>query len=296
MIHVLICILAIMSFNGFTKTIRYVDATALRNNPNNMYFVKVLELALSKSTNDGDTEWLQPLDVMITQRRQLIELKKKNIDVMWTMSSAQRDQQALAVPVPLAFGSYGLRLLVINKGDKHVFARVEKAEQLQKLTALVGRDWPDKSILLDNGYRIDDSHNEELLYDVLQNENGYYFPRAVTEANSELSMLHNKQLMITPKFVMQYPAVMYFYVRKDNLELAQKLTQGLRTAYKDGSLEQLFFSFEHHRKAFAAFDFKKAEFIQLNNRQLHASVDLEQIYKMQKRLIGNASNYLQSAH
>ncbi|MCF6437142.1 hypothetical protein [Pseudoalteromonas sp. MMG022] len=296
MIRVLICILALISCSSFAETIRYVDATALRNNPNNMYFVKVLELALAKAKKDTDTEWLQPLDVVITQKRQLIELKKQNIDVMWTMSSAQRDQQALAVPVPLAFGSYGLRLLVINKGDQHVFSRIEKAEQLKRLTALVGRDWPDKLILLDNGYRIDDSSNEELLYSVLQKENGHYFPRAVTEANSELSVLNNKQLMIAPRLVMQYPAIMYFYVRKGNLALAKKLTEGLNAALKDGSLEELFFSFEHHRKAFAAFDFTQAEFIQLDNRQLSASVDLEQIYQMQNRLIGNASKYLQSSH
>ncbi|CAM4238690.1 ABC transporter substrate-binding protein [Pseudoalteromonas byunsanensis] len=290
MIQVLVCILVIISCNSFAKTIRYVDATILRNNPNNMYFVKVLELALAKASKGGEAQWLQPLDVIITQQRQLIELKKKNIDVMWTMSSAQRDRQALAVPVPLAFGSYGLRVLVINKGDQHVFSRLKRAEQLKKLTALVGRDWPDKSILLDNGYQIDDSYNEELLYSVLQNENGYYFPRAVTEANSELSVMNNNQLMITPRFVMQYPAVMYFYVRKGNQELAQKLTQGLKKALEDGSLEQLFFSFEHHRKAFSAFDFTKAEFIQLENRQLHASADLTQIYEMQKRLIDNAFN------
>ncbi|NOU52216.1 hypothetical protein HG263_16930 [Pseudoalteromonas sp. JBTF-M23] len=288
MIYKLCFALLLISQSSFSQTIKYVDATSLRNNPNNMYFVKVLELALSKVSNDKQDIWLQPIDVVITQNRQFIELKKQNIDVMWTMSAQARSEQALAIPVPLAFGSYGIRLLVINKSESHFFNALKDVSQLKRLKALVGRDWPDADILRANGFLIENTYSDEELYRVLQQHSGYYFPRAITEANTELLAIKGEKLMVWSKFVLQYPATMYFYVRKGNQELAQLLERGLKIALDDGSLERLFFSFPHHRNAFSAFDLSDAQFVQLQNKQAELGGVAQQVYKLQKRVIKRA--------
>ncbi|MBD1584695.1 hypothetical protein [Pseudoalteromonas sp. S16_S37] len=143
---------------------------------------------------------------------------------------------------------------------------------------------------------IENTYGDEELYKVLQQHTGYYFPRAITEANTELQAIKGDKLTVWPKFVLQYPATMHFYVRKDNLEFAQLLEKGLKIALDDGSLEQLFFSFAHHRKAFAAFDLSNAQFIQLQNRQAELGSAAQQVYKLQKRLLDRALTNVQSAH
>jgi hypothetical protein len=292
----LLLYIVIFSPVGAAQTIKYVDATVLRNNPNNIYFVKVLELALSKTQTNSELDWLQPMDALITQNRQFIELKKGNVDVMWTMHSKAREQQALAIKVPLAFGSYGIRLLVINQHDNRLFDQVDRISQLNKMTALVGRDWPDKQILAENGLNYNDSVSEEDLYGLLNDKAGRYFPRAVTEAKAELAnVVSSEQLVVYPKLVLQYPTVMYFYVRKNNLELAKRLEKGLKIALEDGSLKALFFSFSHHKEAFLSFDFSKATLIHLNNSQLDAQ-SVAGILAMQKQLISDVAKLAQSAH
>ncbi|MBD1584696.1 hypothetical protein [Pseudoalteromonas sp. S16_S37] len=66
MIYKLCFAFLLISQCSFSQTIKYVDATSLCNNPNNMYFVKVLELALSKVSDDKQHMWLQPIDVLVT--------------------------------------------------------------------------------------------------------------------------------------------------------------------------------------------------------------------------------------
>ncbi|MEI5637808.1 MULTISPECIES: hypothetical protein [unclassified Pseudoalteromonas] len=100
-----------------SMVIRVVDAATINISPQNAYFLSALRLALDKSQTKYGEYWLEPIDVPINQLRQFKELDKGNVDVFWTVATPMRDAQALTVNIPLAFGSFGVRILALNNSD-----------------------------------------------------------------------------------------------------------------------------------------------------------------------------------
>ncbi|MFC3031573.1 hypothetical protein ACFOEE_03425 [Pseudoalteromonas fenneropenaei] len=273
-----------------TEIVRFVDATSLKNNPNNRYFIKALDLALRKSEKQYGDYFLKAIDIPITQQRHFVELALGRIDVFWTMASPLRENFARAVPVPLAFGSYGIRLLAINKASQSFFAGVTNQVELSEFIALTGQDWPDTIILRESGLRLDDSHSEHDFYTLLQGNPQYYYPRGVTEIYSELSGPNGVGVEVEPNLAFVYPTVMYFYVANDNKLLANRLEAGLKAALADGSLEALFLSFPEHSEAFKQAQLHKRQLIKLVNNNLPKGVVASDIEKLQQKLINTVSD------
>ena len=251
--------------SAYGDTINYVDATALKHNPNNKYFVELLAKALKTSEPEFGKFELRPIDVLISQERQLKELNKGTIDVFWTMNTAIRAQAALPIKIPLIKGAYGLRRLVINKLDQSMFSTLNSREDLAKKIAILGKDWPDAAILRANEFSINTEAPEHSLYNVIANEREFYFPRAITEAWSELNSLNNNQLTIDTKHLLQYPTAVYFFVAKNNKKLAARIEAGLKEMSKTGQLDELFYTYPLHQLSFADMDLSNVEIYQLNN-------------------------------
>ncbi|QTH73435.1 hypothetical protein [Pseudoalteromonas xiamenensis] len=282
-----VCLVLLSQFvYAGTDIVRFVDASGLRKNPNNRYFIAVLDLALQKSQREFGDYILQPIDIPITQKRHFVELSLGRIDVFWTMASSIRETFARPVPVPLAFGSYGIRLMAINKQSAARFGQIKDIVGLNEYSALSGVDWPDTEILKQNGIVTDASHPERDFYHLLSTATNYYFPRGITEIYSELERSEFDNLVVDEHLALIYPAVMYFYVANDNFELQTRLEKGLKTAIEDGSLEELFFKFDHHKKAFEQAYVKKRNLIFLPNPLLPNKVDIDQIRELQMKVIG----------
>lgn len=271
--------------NAATDIVRFVDATSLKQNPNNQYFIAALDLALQKSQQEFGDYILQPIDIPILQSRHFVELSLGRIDVFWTMASAVRDSFARPIKVPLAFGSYGIRILAINKTVESKMAAISDVVALNNYTALSGSDWPDTSILKHNGVAVDEGHSEVDFYKLVNQFPAFYYPRAVTEILNESARLAEPNVTVEKTLTLMYPAVMYFYVANDNLELAKRLEKGLLKAIDDGSLEQLFFNFEHHKMAFQEAKVHQRRFIYLDNPILPKGVDVKLVRQLQEQII-----------
>lgn len=276
--------------NAATDIIRFVDATSLKQNPNNQYFIAALDLALQKSQQEFGDYILQPIDIPILQTRHFVELSLGRIDVFWTMASAIRDSFARPIKVPLAFGSYGIRILAINKTTENKMVSISDVVSLNNYTALSGADWPDTSILKHNGITVDEGHSEDELYKLVNQFPSFYFPRAITEIYDELARLAEPNVLAERTLALSYPAVMYFYVANDNVELAKRLEKGLLKAIDDGSLAQLFFTFEHHQMAFKEAKLQQRRMIYLENPTLPKGVDTKFVRELQEQII-DASSY-----
>ncbi len=204
----------------------------------NQYFIRMLDLALSKTK--GDYKLVSATSRM-HQGRALAQLKSGvGLDVVWTMTSKRREEELLPIRIPLLKGLIGTRLLLINKSDANKFSQITAATQLQKLRAVQGHDWPDIEILRHNGYTVGGAASYDGLFRMLQKRRIDYFPRSVEEIWQEAETHADIGIAVDKSIVMQYPAAIYFFVKRDNHLLARRLEDGLNRAIADGSFEEAF--------------------------------------------------------
>jgi hypothetical protein len=202
------------------------------------YPVRLLKMALARA---GADTTLESTSVMMRQNRGLAELRNgRAIDVMWTMSSLQREQDLLPVRIPLDMGLIGWRLLLIRKSDAERFAAIRRQAELQGLDALQGHDWPDTEILRANGFKVQTASDYAGMFKMLESGRVDYFPRAVFEVWNEAEAFAAQDLMVAPGLALHYPAAFYFFVNKSNTALATAIQRGLESMLADGSYERLF--------------------------------------------------------
>ncbi|HEY9027210.1 MAG TPA: hypothetical protein VIP05_23155 [Burkholderiaceae bacterium] len=202
------------------------------------YPVQLLKLALQKAQVDVD---LKPHPVFMLQVRALREVEQRSgLDVVWTMTSREREQALLPIRIPIDRGLLGWRLLLIDPAREPQFARLHALDELKTLRGGQGADWPDTTILRSAGLAIDESARYGDLFQKLAAGRIDYFPRSVQEIWGELDAHRQQGFVIEPTLALHYPAAMYFFVNKQRADLAADIRRGLDIALRDGSFDALF--------------------------------------------------------
>ncbi len=202
------------------------------------YPVQLLTLALRKAHADYA---LKPHAVFMLQVRAMREVEQQSgLDIVWTMTSREREQSLLPVRIPIDRGLLGWRLLLVRPVEAPLFADVRSLGQLKDLRGGQGADWPDTTILRDAGLAIDESARYGDLFQKLAAGRIDYFPRSVQEIWGELDNHKADGFAIEPTLALHYPTAMYFFVNKQRTDLAADIRKGLDIALKDGSFEALF--------------------------------------------------------
>lgn len=198
----------------------------------------VLRLALEHA---GRPFVLQSSQVPATQQRALRMVERGDgLDVMWTVSTDERERTLRAVRVPIDRGLMGWRVLLVRRGDEASFAQVDTAAGLALRPGAQGHDWPDLAVLRHAGFDVHAGTDYEGLFAMLARGRIDYLPRSVLEVHDELARPANRQLSIEPRLLVRYPSALYFFVNRRNATLAGALEQGLARASEDGCLDRLF--------------------------------------------------------
>jgi len=187
------------------------------------------------------------------------------ITLLWTMTSKAREESLGAIYFPLQKGLLGHRVFIIRKEDQERFTNIRSLEQLKRLTAGQGHDWPDTKILISNGLAVEKSLNYHSLFAMLKAHRFDYYPRGITEAAGELEQLNDQSLTIESRLLLRYPAPLYFFVNKNNQRLKSRLTEGLMLAHKDGTFDELFCSQLSVQKALNRSNLDKRRIFDLEN-------------------------------
>ena len=233
--------------------------------------LRVLRLALSKVAANYT---LMPANSVMDQGRALqqLELPDGGMDVVWTMTSTEREKRFTAIRIPFDKGLVGWRLALIAKTNPEKLKSVESLNDLQQFIACQGHDWPDTLILRANGLRVVVDSYYRNLFQLLAQGSADYFPRSALEIWSEVDTKKAADMMIDPYIAIHYPGAMYFFVNKSNQKLADEITRGMEKAIADHSFERLFQSEygENLRKA----KFSTRRVIELKNPFLPAQTPL----------------------
>ncbi len=245
--------------------------------PRNEYFLDLLRLALEKTKETDGVFKLETTELRMYQGRAIANLERdKSVDVVWTMTSREREEKLLPIRIPLLKGLLGHRIFLIKKGDQARFSAVETLDDLKTFRAGQGHDWPDFEILQANGLDVFKVANYEGLFKMLERGRIDYFPRGVNEIWAEVRAHADMDLEVEDTLMLQYTAPIYFFVNKKNAQLANRLEQGLRLAIQDGAFNDLLYNHPMIREMFERGNLESRKVFRLYNPLLPPETPVEE--------------------
>lgn len=216
-------------------------ATSAAGDQRGDYYVNLLKLALAGA--DGHFVVQPSADPSVATRAFANMSTGRGIDVIWAPTTAELERDYLPVRIPLDKGILGWRIFLIAEHDQGLFEAVNSQEQLKALPAGQVGEWADTAVLRANGLPVVTATHYESLFRMLAVQRFRYLPRGIGEIAGELRNYGSLGLVIEPRLALHYPMCTYFFVSRQNAELARRLEQGLRRAQKDGAFERLFRQF-----------------------------------------------------
>ncbi len=232
------------------------------------YRWKLLELALAHTPDGSAATTLIPYVEEVTQNRGVQLLQSGAIDVIALGTNAERESQMTPIKVDILRGIVGFRIFVIRASDQQRFAKLDEHALRQELTFGLNSQWADVPVMRANGFTVETSTSYENLFSMLVAKRFDAFPRGLNEAARELEerKASYPQLAVEQTKALYFPFPIYFWVRKDNKALAQRIERGLTLSLGDGSFRKLFETY--HAKEIAALAKEKRQVIRLNNPNL----------------------------
>ncbi|MEH6631639.1 MAG: hypothetical protein V7776_12460 [Halopseudomonas aestusnigri] len=252
------------------------NATDNRSNYSTQLLRKALDVTI-KTHGSYDIQWANTDRV---QERVLKEMAagKGEINLAFSGASAIRDKMLLPIRVPLAKGMLGYRIFIIRADKKEVFENARTIDDLAKLSACQGVGWPDSDILKEGGLQVHESTTYEGLFKMVSSGRCDFFPRAVHEPYLELLARKDKfpDLIIENTWLIHYPFATYFYVKKQDVELAERLTIGLNLLLDNGMFEEHMQEHPATKSVFGMLNaMKERKLLELKNPFLHSDTPLD---------------------
>ncbi len=139
---------------------------------------QLLELVLEKTKEKYGNFTITEYKRQIKQGRVISYIERgKKFRVIATMTSPEREQHVWPIRIPIYKGLLGYRVFIIREEDQPIYAAINNLEELKKLSAIQGHDWPDCEILESNGFKLYRSPNYRGIFSMLRLKRADYFPR-----------------------------------------------------------------------------------------------------------------------
>lgn len=231
------------------------------------YALALLTAALERTP---ERYQLQPTPVPMAQSRALlaIEHDSKSVQVMWTMTTREREERLLPIRIPIYRGLIGWRVLMQRSNAAEQLASVQSLDELKHFSFGQRHDWPDTAILRANGLKVVTSQHYRGLFQMLAAGRFDLFPREVVVAWQEqaLAVESGLALSIDQHLLLHYPTAFYFFTSRNRPDLAADIERGLEAMIADGSFQRLFE--QYHGDTLRQANLHSRRIIELHNPDL----------------------------
>lgn len=234
------------------------------------YRTALLALALSYSNlrDPSDTIRLTALPDL-PHARGLRLLKENSLRAVVSLATNQtREKEMRAIRIPILSGILGIRVFLIHKDNQEKLSNIEALKQLRQVPLGFVSHWGDTEILNHNEMNVIPVVRYETMFAMLNARRFDFIPRGVNEILPELKRFKKEypNLTIETNNALWYPYPVYFFVNKNDTDLAERIEYGLQRARDNGSMERLFN--QHHQHIFEALNFNERKIYRLENPTL----------------------------
>lgn len=243
-----------------------------RGDANATYAIEMLKLALEAAEARERVEVIRsdyPSEQLFSQ------LTLGGVDVHWTATSVELEQQAIPVRVPLYKGLLGYRVMVVHPAKRARLARVETFDDLRSLTFGQGLGWPDTEILRANGLDVVVTSKYDGLFHMADGQRFDAYPRGVHEPWAELPIRPELDLVVEERLMLAYTMPYYLFVTPLRPELAKTIERGLLRAVENGRFDRLFYSNSTVREVIEKGNLAHRKVFKLRNPYLPAATPLD---------------------
>ncbi|KQW43745.1 MULTISPECIES: ABC transporter substrate-binding protein [unclassified Roseateles] len=219
-------------------TIPYMEREAAHR----IYADKLLALALALSRDKYGAYRVVQQQQESVIRRQLLELEKgSSLSVAVAMPTQEWLEGALPVRIPIMRGLASFRLFLGQQGQRPAYDAVHTLDDLRALSIGQGPGWSTAKILEDNGFKVIYGGAHSTLIPMLHTGRFQLLMRSVFEVGPEWRAQREAHpgLLIVDRFAVYTYMPMYFFVARNQPELAERLEYGLKKAYASGELDRL---------------------------------------------------------
>ncbi|MFZ6753614.1 hypothetical protein ACO0KY_09610 [Undibacterium sp. Dicai25W] len=250
-----------------SETIYYPRSTA-KIDPHIDYVLDVLKAALQIFPGKYQ---LTPSSMAYPQTRAINETISPTgeLDLVWTMSTNERESKLIPIRIPLDKGMLGWRISFVSSKNKDILKPIKSLSDLNKLDAGQVHDWPDTDILQSNKINVITSSTYEALFKMLEVNRFDYFPRAIFEIWGEQTSHSDLKIAIDDHIVLHYPTAYYFFVSPRRAGLAKDLKNGMEHILASGQFENIFQ--KYHKESTRKADIRHRNIIELNNPLLDSN-------------------------
>ncbi|MES2675448.1 MAG: transporter substrate-binding domain-containing protein [Pseudomonadota bacterium] len=208
------------------------------------YFREVLQLSLEKTVDSYGSYKIIAAPADLTPKR-LIAAAEQNLypNLVFEMAySGEPDSSSKInyVLFPVDFGVMGYRICFVNPAIKETIKHAKNLGDLREHTVGQGLNWVDSTILRHNGFTVNEFDNIANIFKMLTAGRVDLFCHGSNQVFDDYNKFKNEiDLFYDKKFVLKYPLPRFFYLNSNNQQLKARIENGLKSAYKDGSLLKL---------------------------------------------------------
>lgn len=229
------------------------------------YYYDLLELSLEETSSEGAFT-LKKVEIEGPQIHELTEMNNGKVDIVWMMTSYEREFFATPVPIPLTQGLLSYRLCLINKDNPNIFSEIKDRTDFIDNEYSIGQvtDWPDTRILREDGFEVEAYETKPYIVRELEEGEIDCFARGTNEIWGELESYNN--LTVDKNIFFQYYSPVYFFASPNNKKLADRIKRGLDSALKNGKFCELLM--KHYGEAIREAKLIERQEIKVKNHSL----------------------------
>ncbi|MQR02643.1 substrate-binding periplasmic protein [Glaciimonas soli] len=227
--------------------------------------IELLSTSLEKTKREYGAYSVGPSKLKMNEARSLVELKRgDSVTVVWSPTSEELEKKYIAIRIPLRKGLLGLRISLIDKKKQSSLERVNTITDLKKLSLGMGIGWVDLSVLKANEINVVTAHYDAL-FTMTAHDRFDLFPRGINEVFNEYDQRRQiyPNLAVEQNLLIYYPWPYYFFVNKNNPQLAERIRLGLERMIDDGTFNRIFM--KYNGEAIRRANLSHRHIIQLKN-------------------------------